>query len=174
MPTPSEVISHRESFESMNGEPLLIKVAKVLAEHRLEAVMVGNAAAALRGAPVTTLDIDFMFRKTALNLKKLKGVANSFDAVILRPYYPVSELYRVVNDDQGLQLDFMAKLHGIRSFEGLRSRAADVTFGSHGLKIACLADIIKSKRATGRDRDLAVLPILEKTLHEQKHREEEE
>lgn len=156
----------------MNGEPLLTKVAKVLAEHRLEAVMVGNAAAALRGAPVTTLDIDFMFRKTPLNLKKLKAVAKSFEAVILRPYYPVSELYRVVNDAQGLQLDFMAKLHGIRSFEGLRSRSDAVTFGAHELKIACLADIIKSKRATGRDRDLAVLPILEKTLHEQEQGDE--
>jgi hypothetical protein len=156
----------------MNGEPLLNKLAKVLAEHRLEAVMVGNAAAALRGAPVTTLDIDFMFRKTPLNLKKLKAVAKSFEAVILRPYYPVSELYRVVNDDQGLQLDFMAKLHGIRSFARLRLRAAAVSFGKYDLQIASLADIIKSKRATGRDRDLAVLPILEKTLHEQEQREE--
>src|SRR3954464_11699658 len=101
----------------MNAEPLLNRIAGVLAEHRLEAVMIGNAAAALHGAPVTTLDIDFMFRKTPLNLKKLKAVANSLRATILRPYYPVSELYRVVSDDQGLQLDFMAKLHGIRSFE---------------------------------------------------------
>ena len=100
----------------MNGEPLLIKVAEVLTDARLEAVMVGNAAAALRGAPVTTLDIDFMFRKTPLNLKKLKAVAKCFEAIIMRPYYPVSELYRVVNDEQGLQLDFMAKLNGIRSF----------------------------------------------------------
>jgi hypothetical protein len=155
----------------MNGESLLVRVAAALAKHRLETVMVGNAAAALHGAPVTTLDIDFMFRKTPLNLKKLKEVAKSFDAVILRPYYPVSELYRVVNDDQGLQLDFMSKLHGIRSFEGLRSRGTIAVFGKHELRIASLADIIKSKRATGRDRDLAVLPILEKTLDEQERQE---
>jgi hypothetical protein len=151
----------------MNAEPLLHRIAKALAEHRLEAIMVGNAAAALHGAPVTTLDIDFMFRKTPLNLKKLKGVAASLNAIILRPYYPVSELFRVVNDEQGLQLDFMAKLHGVRSFEGLRSRAELVEFGEHKLTVASLEDIIKSKRATGRDRDLAVLPILQKTLDEQ-------
>jgi hypothetical protein len=34
--------------------------------------MVGNAAAALHGAPVTTLDIDFMFRKNPTNMRKLK------------------------------------------------------------------------------------------------------
>jgi hypothetical protein len=151
----------------MNAEPLLNRIAKVFAEHRLEAVMVGNAAAALHGAPVTTLDIDFMFRKTPTNLKKLKAVAHSLRAVILKPYYPVSDLFRLTNDDQGLQLDFMSRLHGIKSFEGLKARSTAVEFGQHSLKIACLADIIKSKRATGRDRDLAVLNILEKTLDEQ-------
>ena len=129
--------------------------------------MVGNAAAALQGAPVTTLDVDFMFRKTPTNLKKLKAVARTLGAVILRPYYPVSELYRVVNDERGLQLDFMAKLDGIRSFEGLKARSTLVTFGERELKVACLADIIKSKRAAGRDRDKAVLDILQKTLDEQ-------
>jgi hypothetical protein len=154
----------------MNAEPLLNKISKVLAERHLEAVMVGNAAAALHGAPVTTLDIDFMFRKTPANLKKLKAVARDFEAVVLKPYYPVSDLYRVTNDDQGLQLDFMAVLHGINSFEGLRSRAEPVEFGQFTLLIASLADIIASKRAAGRSRDLAVLPILEKTLEAQNDR----
>jgi hypothetical protein len=151
----------------MNAEPLLNRIAKVLAEHRLEAVMVGNAAAALHGAPVTTLDIDFMFRKTPRNMTKLKAVARSLGAAVFQPYYPASGLYRLVDDDRGLQLDFMFRLDGIRSFEGLRSRASRVELGEHELMVACLADIIKSKRAAGRDRDRAVLDILEKTLHEQ-------
>lgn len=156
----------------MNAQPLLNHIAKILADHRLEVVMVGNAAAALHGAPVTTLDVDFMFRKTPANLKKLKAVARTFGAQILRPYYPVSDLFRVVNEDQGLQIDFMPILHGVRSFEGLRARSTPIQFGEHELKIAALDDIIKSKRAAGRKRDLAVLEILEKTLEEQKGREE--
>lgn len=156
----------------MNAEPLLFKIAKILAEHRLEAVMIGNSAAALHGAPVTTLDIDFMFRKTPANLMKLKKVARSLDASILKPYYRVSDLYRIVNDDNGLQLDFMAKLHGIRSFEGLKSRSLSVEFGDQSLLVACLADIIKSKRAVGRSKDLAVLYILEQTQLEQENNKE--
>ena len=154
----------------MNAEPLLAKLARVFAEHRLEAVMVGNAAAALHGAPVTTLDVDFMFRKTDANLKKLKAVAKSLEASILVPYYPVSQLYRVVRDDQGLQLDFMGRLDGIRSYESLRSRATEVPFGQHELKVASLADIIKSKKAAGRPRDVAVLEVLRKTLDEQENK----
>jgi hypothetical protein len=155
----------------MNAEPLLNRIAQVLAENRLEAVMVGNAAAALHGAPVTTLDIDFMFRRTPTNLKKLKAVAKALGAVILRPYYAVSELYRVVNDERGLQLDFMAKLDGIRSFEGLESRSEIVEFGQRELRLASLSVIIKSKRAAGRDRDKAVLEMLQKTLDEKSQSE---
>jgi len=152
----------------MNAEPLLNRIAKMFAEHRLEVVMVGNAAAALHGGAAGDYSrYRLHVRKTSTNVKKLKAIAKSFGATILKPYYPVSDLFRVVNDDQGLQLDFMARLHGINSFEGLRSRSTDVEFGEHILKVASLSDIIKSKRATGRDRDKAVLDILQKTLDEQ-------
>jgi len=36
----------------------------------------------------------------------------------------------MINDEQGLQLDFMARLHGIRSFEGLRSRGRAASRGT--------------------------------------------
>jgi predicted nucleotidyltransferase len=154
----------------MNAAPLLIKIARTLNTVRLEAVMVGNAAAALHGAPVTTLDIDFMFRKTPTNMRKLKLFAKELDAQVLKPYYPVSSLYRVVNDDTGMQIDFMSILHGIKSFENLRSDAVEVEFENYTLKVASLEKIIRSKKTLGRPRDLAVIEILEKTLDEKKKR----
>lgn len=95
-------------------------VSRVLATHRLDAVVIGNAAAALQGSPVTTLDVDFMFRKTPTNLRKLRAAADEFGAMALRPYYPASQLFRVVRDRDGLQLDFMAEVDGVRSFEALK------------------------------------------------------
>jgi predicted nucleotidyltransferase len=152
----------------MDAAPLLKKIAKALDKARLEAVMIGNAAAALQGAPVTTLDVDFMFRKTATNLRKLKVFANELDAHILKPFYPLSSLYRVVNDDTGLQVDFMSILHGIKSFENLRSDAVEVDFDEYILKVASLEKIIRSKKVLGRPKDKAVIGILEKTLAEKK------
>ena len=107
----------------MNATPLLSRILAALREHGLEAVLIGNAAAAMHGAPVTTLDFDFMFRDTPVNLRKLKRVAADLDAMILRPVYPVSKLYRIVDDATGLQADFMPVIHGVRSFEGLKARA---------------------------------------------------
>jgi predicted nucleotidyltransferase len=150
----------------MDARPLLAEVARRMNEARLDAVLIGNAAAALRGAPVTTVDFDFMFRRTPRNLAKLKAVAGTLRATILRPYYPASDLYRVVRDDDGLQVDFMVTIHGVRSFEGLRSRAVRMEIDGVPLLVAALGDIIKSKRAARRPRDLAVLEILEKTFEE--------
>src|SRR5712672_2801489 len=144
----------------MDARPLLFRIAEMLEKHGLEAVLIGNAAAALQGAPVTTIDFDFMFRKTPANLRKLKALAAALDAVIMRPYYPPSDLFRIVRDEDGLQLDFMATMDGIRSLASLRSRAKPVTFGDARLLVASLSDIIKSKRAAGRERDLAVLDVL--------------
>jgi len=150
----------------MDARPLLVEIGRNLKRAGLEAVLIGNAGAALQGAPVTTLDFDFLFRKTPRNLAKLKAFASALGGVVLRPYYPVSDLYRVVRDEDGLQVDFMGTVHGLRSYEGVCARASCVTIGEVTIQVASLADIIRSKRAAGRPRDRAVLEVLEKAFEE--------
>ena len=150
----------------MDALPVLVEVARELRDARLDAVLIGNAAAALQGAPVTTVDFDFFFRNTPRNVAKLKAIARGLDATVMRPYYPVSELYRVMRDRDGLQVDFMGAIHGIRSYEGLRERASSIEVGGIPLRVASLDDIIRSKRAARRPRDRAVLEILEKARDE--------
>ena len=150
----------------MDAGPLLKKIASAMAECRLEAVLIGNAAAALQGAPVTTLDFDFLFRVSSTSLRRLKSLADRLGGTILRPYYPASSLYRLVNDDIGLQLDFMTTIHGVRSFAAVRARATRLDLDGASLLVASLDDIIRSKRAAGRPRDVAVLPVLEATRAE--------
>ena len=128
----------------MNAESVLAVVTRALARQRLDVVLIGNAAAALQGAPVTTLDFDFMFRKTPRNLHKLRSLADELGAVVLRPYYPVSELYRVMRDVGSLQLDFMARVDGVSSFEALRARATAAAFGGAELRVAALEDIMQT------------------------------
>jgi len=147
----------------VDATPLLAEVGRALADAGLETVLIGNAGAALRGAPVTTIDFDFLFRKTPRNLRKIRHVADSLRATVLRPYYPASDLYRLTRDDDGLQVDFMATVHGLRSFEGVRDRAELLQIGGTTIRVAALPDIIRSKRAAGRARDRAVLEILEQT-----------
>ena len=116
-----------------------MEIGRQLKSIGLEAVLIGNAAAALQGAPVTTVDFDFMFRKTPRNLRKLKTLATALGATVMRPYYPASDLYRVVRDD-GLQLDFMPTIHGVRSFEGLRDRGQTIDVGGTTIRVASLRE----------------------------------
>jgi predicted nucleotidyltransferase len=91
----------------------------------------------------------------------MKALAKALGATILRPYYPASDLYRIVRDDDGPQVDLMSTIHGIRSFAGVRDRATKLDIGGVTMLVASLDDIIRSKRAAGRPRDLAVLDTLE-------------
>jgi len=61
----------------------------------------------------------------------------------------------MVDATSGLQADFVRVIHGVRSIEGLRSRAIEHTIGTIRVKVASLPDVIASKKAAGRDRDLA-------------------
>ncbi len=138
----------------MNAEPVLHQIAAALQECHLEAILIGNAAATLQGAPVATLDFDFMFRKTPLNLKKLKLLAACLHGQLMKPFYPASDLYRFMVDEKGLQLDFMPTIHGISSFASLRLRATQVSFGKYALLVADLNDNIRSKKALGHPKTM--------------------
>ena len=146
----------------MDATPALVEVGRALIAVSLEAVLIGNAAAALQGAPVTTVDFDFLFRGTRRNLAKLRDLADRLRATVLRPYYPASGLFRVTRDDDGLQVDFMTSIHGVKSFEGVRDRATPMNVDGTTILVASLDDVIRSKKAARRPRDLAVLEVLEK------------
>jgi predicted nucleotidyltransferase len=147
----------------MDAHRLLEEVASAFSDEGLEVVLVGSAAAALRGAPVTTEDFDFMFRPTRRNLAKLREVARALGGSVTQPQYPLSRFYRI-SSSSGLQVDVLGVLDGVKSFESLRSRADEVLMGRASLMVASLRDVIASKRAAGRLKDLAALPVLEETL----------
>ena len=43
-------------------------------------------------------------------------------------------------------------------------RAIEMDVAGHTVKVPALEDLIRTKRAAGRPKDLAVLPVLEATL----------
>ena len=158
----------------MDAERILVAIAKSLTEAKLDAVMVGNAAAAIQGAPVTTVDIDFMIRDVKLNIKKLTQVAASLDCELLNMSSPTVNMFRIVHKTEPIQLDFLFGLTGVNSFAGLRSRADIVKFGDYPLQIASLEDIIRSKEVANRPKDIAVLYTLKASLNEKNRRKESE
>jgi hypothetical protein len=71
-----------------------------------------------------------------------------------------------VKRDDGLQIDFLTDVRGIRKYESLRNRSVILDGRDWKMRVASLEDIIKSKRACNRPKDRAVLPILEQVQRE--------
>jgi len=145
----------------MDAKTILTDVAEAFAHAQLEAVMIGNAAAALHGAPVTTMDIDFCVCESDELAGKLAAVAEHLDAQLLN----YGAFFQIQAPAKELYLDFLCDVPGIAAFDELMQRSSQVSFdGYFQLRVAALEDVIHCKKISGQDKDLAVLPILERTL----------
>ncbi|MFN7925533.1 MAG: hypothetical protein U0Q16_35870 [Bryobacteraceae bacterium] len=117
---------------------VLALLARALAEHGLEAVLIGNMAALIRGAPVTAVAVDFMFRNTPRNLKKLKALSKSLGGTLFKTMYPEADFYQLQRDHDGLRINFSTRVAEVGSFDDLRRRASLLRIGSGSLLVAPL------------------------------------
>jgi hypothetical protein len=130
----------------MDGRPLLSKLAQALHEHGLEAILIGNAAAALNGVPVSRVSIEFLFRKTPANLRKLTAVAKTLGATVWRATYPVSNVRRLAWDGDCRRINFLMEADGA-TFERKHRRAQRVDLDGYRLCIARTAKSVLNQRA---------------------------
>ncbi|OQW96631.1 MAG: hypothetical protein BWK77_04115 [Verrucomicrobia bacterium A1] len=152
----------------MNAEPIILRIARASATARLEAIIIGNSGAALRGAPVTTMDFDLFVRDIETDDAKIRAFAAALGALILRSDPALTRTVKIEDPTSGLFVDLIDRPAGMKSFAAVRKRASRLRLGPTAarLYVASMADIIASKRMLGRPKDLALLPILEAARHE--------
>ena len=154
----------------MTATPYLNELAEWFAKLRLDTVMIGNSAAVIHGAPVTTLDVDFMLEHTDENYRKLAFLAQEMNCLFIEMKLPGDNyMYRLQHREYPLLIDFLHIMAGVDSFEALKKNGTVVFFGEHPLTVASLEDVLASKRAAGRPKDMAIIPILELTLDEKRN-----
>lgn len=129
---------------------------------QLDFVVIGNASAALQGAPLMTQDVDLFMRDTKRNRTKIQEIAQRLDASCEQPFLPTSETFRLVA--RYLIVDCVFQLSSHQRFESVKSRAVETKIGGRPVRLATLEDIIIQKKAAGRLKDKAVMPILEASL----------
>lgn len=150
-------------MSSSVGARFLAAMAKALREVRLEAIVVGNTASILNGAPVITEDVDLLVRDTSLNRKKLQRFAVLLGGSAPTPMSELSRTERIYG--AAVLIDILYdRLPPRLRFEAVRSRAERMVVGGETLTVAALGDVIRSKEAADRPKDRAVLPILRDTL----------
>jgi hypothetical protein len=149
----------------------LIELLRMLEAAGVEFVVVGGMAGVMQGAPVVTADIDIVHRRTAENVARLLGVLGAIDARYRRDPRGLApgESHLLGPGPQLLQtrlgpLDVLGEIGG-GGYQQLLPDAIRLQLGEGlSVKVLGLAKLVELKRAAGRPKDLAVLPVLEATL----------
>lgn len=156
------------------------RILEVLAGHEVRCVVIGGYAAVLAGIDVVTRDIDITPATDEANLKRLAHALDELHAAIrVGPGEPPIQLpadprllarTEILNltTDAG-DLDITNRPDGTDGYEDLTRGAHRHPLGN-GLEImlASLEDVIRSKTAAGRAKDLATLPQLHAALQRQR------
>jgi len=78
------------SFE----ESILVQIMTAVNTVGLDAIVIGNAAAALHGVPITTQDIDLFVRDTPRNAENIDQLLHELGSQVIasQPFEPVSRM----------------------------------------------------------------------------------
>jgi hypothetical protein len=151
---------------------------RALHEGGVEFAVVGGLAAVLNGAPVNTFDLDIVHSRDAANIARLLRVLDAVDGI-----YRMQPDRRLKPDASHLRspghhnlitncgpLDVLGTIgHGL-GYEDLLPHTVEMEIGGGvRVRVLSLAKIVALKEELGGEKDLAVLPILRRTL-EQKAR----
>lgn len=154
-----------------------VAILRALVAGGVEFVLVGGLAAAVRGSPTVTYDVDIAPRQSPENLARLAAVLHALGAVrFTDPDAPLEEPRPERFTERVEQfaapigyIDVLRSLRAVGGFDDLAGRAERVEVGDVTVVVADLDDVIRSKEAAGRPKDLAQLPAL-RALREQLER----
>jgi len=157
-----------------------LNILGTLERHRVRFVLIGAAAARIAGAPVVTEDIDVTPATDKANLERLVAALKELRARLRSPsdksgvpldanMLRTADLWTLTTSAGALDICFTPS--GTRGYRDLRREALRTRVG-HGVSVsvASLRDVIRSKEAAGRDKDLAQLSLLRRTLEQIRER----
>jgi hypothetical protein len=180
--TPTERARHHEGWRitMKKGQVMptfMESIVEQLSKENVEFVIVGMMSAVLQGSSVVTRDLDLCYRRTPANIARLVAA--------LRPHSPRPRGFPAdlpfVFDDRTVQLgsnftlelgvealDLLGEMSGVGGYEQIIANAVEVEYAAVKVKVLSLDDLIKTKTAAGRPKDLAVLPELQALVAEKK------
>lgn len=154
------------------------RICSVLHQHRVSFVVIGGIAARLHETGHSTVDIDICPSRSVDNLKRLSTALIDMGARLRVEGSPAGVVFdahpemlknvttlTLATDLGPLDLCF-APAAFPEGYEALAPGALTIEVRHIGIPVASLGDVVSSKRAAGRPKDIVALPALEARLRE--------
>ena len=162
----------------------LARLFEVLGRHNVTYILIGGLAAVYHGSPFPTEDADITPETDRANLSRLAAALRDLNARIRTESAPegpqfacdadslaAAETWNLTTAAGDLDVSFAPA--GTRGYPDLRRDAASVQLYGATVRVASLADVIRSKQAANRPKDLRVLPTLRGILASARQRRHE-
>lgn len=145
------------------------QLIELLADNRLEFVIVGGFAGVLHGSSLVTHDLDLCIILKKETVECLKQILKPFHPVhrmtpqrlsfleIPLDYQRLNSLY--LDTDLG-QLDLLSEIKGVGTFEKIYKEADTVELFGRECKVMSIDMLIQSKMEMARDKDTAMVKEL--------------
>jgi hypothetical protein len=150
---------------------------RVLARHGVDYVVIGGIAAALHGSDLVTFDVDITPALGSDNLSQLSAALHELHARVRSDAEPEglpfehngeslarATTWNLTTDYGDLDLSFVPA--GTRGYDDLRRAALSIEVAGTTICVAALADVVRSKQAAARPKDLLALPVLRRLLED--------
>lgn len=153
-------MSPRQQFQPEQAA----EIARAFDAEGVDYLFIGKSAAILLGYPAITQDVDVFPARTHANgtniVSALRKLGFPLETELEKA---ITQGYDFVQIKTGpFDVDLVFAPDGIKSFAEAKARSLVV----QGFRIANLRDVIASKRASGREKDLIDLPLLERFREE--------
>ncbi len=145
-----------------------VELAAAFARHRVDYLFIGKSGAILLGYPAVTQDVDLFLPKSRTNAERVLKALTMLGFILAAPIrckvLDGADFIQLKNGP--FDLDLIHGPDGIESYAAAKSRC----IVHDGFPVANLRDIIASKRASGRQKDMMDIELLEEFRHEYERR----
>jgi len=122
----------------------------------VRSILIGMMAAVEQGAPCSTIDYDFWVDLPKRQGVRIYAIVKKLGGTLRAPtFYELRD---------GTQINVIFEPVGLRSFPVEFNACRVSRVEGYRMRVLPLSRVIASKRKAARDKDLAVLPILDRTL----------
>lgn len=154
----------------------VVPALKLLSEFDVDFVVVGGVAAGAHGLSNVGFDVDICYSRTPANLTK---VVDAFRSVHAKLRDVPNEIPFTLNEESLRRnlnfkfetdignLDLHGQVQGVGDYVDCLRDSDEIEMSGHLVRLLALRKLIASKRASGRPKDLLVLPELEAILKQE-------